>query len=392
MPTGEANWTSEMDNHIDIDISDFIFGRLADDRRDEFEAAIDRDPALAQELAQLSTMVAELERAPAAAFAELPEAPALDVEAILNADLANTNGHAAAIEAVPLPPRRAPRSAKPARAKRSRTADAFDRWRAAQRPVLAGAVAVLIFVAGITLGSALDGGQDDTGLGAPTVQLSSVSDLDPDAAGSMWFDKQRSTMTFHLEGLSSLPRDEYYETWLSRAGGSRSKWVSLGSFRVDDAGRAEVVFPVAVDPAEYPEISITREPAGGDPAPSAVDVLAAELPAAVRRAISAVPGARSVRGGGDAARGSDPGKSESNRDSGNGTPGGNDGQPQQGGAPSNPSNGGQPNQGGGSTPEPEPPPANGQSPQQPVLPPLLPLPLPETGVKPVDDLVGGLGL
>ncbi len=53
--------------------------------------------------------------------------------------------------------------------------------------------------------------------------------------------------------------------------------ISAGTFHPDAEGRSEVSFTAAVDPTVYPTIVVTAEPGDGDPRPSEVEVLPADL-------------------------------------------------------------------------------------------------------------------
>jgi len=65
-----------------------------------------------------------------------------------------------------------------------------------------------------------------------------------------------------------LPKGEAYEVWFVGAGDSADdpNRVSAGTLHPDEAGNTDVVLHAAVDPALYPLIEITAEPAGGNPA------------------------------------------------------------------------------------------------------------------------------
>ena len=49
--------------------------------------------------------------------------------------------------------------------------------------------------------------------------------------------------------------------------------ISAGTFHPNHEGRSRVTLTAAVDPAKYPEIAVTAEPAGGGPAPTGRDVV-----------------------------------------------------------------------------------------------------------------------
>ena len=77
-------------------------------------------------------------------------------------------------------------------------------------------------------------------------------------------------MSLTVEGLKPTAAGDFYEVWLLR---SPTELVSVGTFRVDERGRARVSFPVGVDPGRFPVVDVSREPADGDPRHSSVSVL-----------------------------------------------------------------------------------------------------------------------
>lgn len=75
--------------------------------------------------------------------------------------------------------------------------------------------------------------------------------------------------------LPILPKGEYYEVWFVGPGDRprRPERISAGTFHPNEDGRSDVTFAAAVDPAKYPRMAITAEPADGDPSPAPRDVL-----------------------------------------------------------------------------------------------------------------------
>lgn len=82
-------------------------------------------------------------------------------------------------------------------------------------------------------------------------------------------------ISFRSDRLSPLPKGQYYELWFVGPGDSRSRpnRISAGTFHPDPQGRSRVRFTAAVDPRKYPILTVTAEPADGDPRPSAREVL-----------------------------------------------------------------------------------------------------------------------
>ncbi|MGI8518649.1 MAG: anti-sigma factor [Acidimicrobiia bacterium] len=79
--------------------------------------------------------------------------------------------------------------------------------------------------------------------------------------------------------LPILPTAEYYEVWFvapdDRPGSPRR--ISAGTFHPDLNGRSRVTLTAAVDPNNYPVVSITAEPGDGNPAATGPEVMRADL-------------------------------------------------------------------------------------------------------------------
>ena len=80
--------------------------------------------------------------------------------------------------------------------------------------------------------------------------------------------------------LEILPAGEYYEVWFVADDDTpeRPNRISAGTFHPDPDGRSHVTFAAAVDPARFPTVEITAEPADGDPAVTGRIVMSAEIP------------------------------------------------------------------------------------------------------------------
>jgi anti-sigma-K factor RskA len=77
------------------------------------------------------------------------------------------------------------------------------------------------------------------------------------------------------DDLAILPKGDYYELWFIGPGDTPAtpNRISAGTFHPDENGRSHVTFAAAVDPALYPVLSVTAEPADGDPRPTGPEVL-----------------------------------------------------------------------------------------------------------------------
>jgi anti-sigma-K factor RskA len=70
-------------------------------------------------------------------------------------------------------------------------------------------------------------------------------------------------VTIEIERLRDPRPDGLYELWFVAPDGRRR--VSGGTFHPDDAGRGTVRLVAAADPARFPRITVTLEPADGNP-------------------------------------------------------------------------------------------------------------------------------
>jgi anti-sigma-K factor RskA len=82
-------------------------------------------------------------------------------------------------------------------------------------------------------------------------------------------------VSFRSDDLPILPQGEYYELWFVGPGDTRRhpNRISAGTFHPDERGRSVVELTAAVDPAAYPILSVTAEPADGNPERTGPEVL-----------------------------------------------------------------------------------------------------------------------
>ena len=244
------------------DLVAYVTGELPADQAAALERRERDDPAFAAEVAALRRVVVRL----------------ADVEA---------EGWAPDVAAAPDggldPSTREPAAREPA-APRGRLAALGARLlgRAPGRPVvlrpgLAAGLAAVLLLVGAGAGAVVRGGGDD-GAGRPpaaaappartVVALHTVGEGPPGAGAEAAMAAGRMTLDVH--GLRRTAQGAFYEVWLLR---TPEHLVSLGTFRVDAAGRATVMLPVSVDPHRFPVVDVSVEPANGDPAHSARSVL-----------------------------------------------------------------------------------------------------------------------
>ena len=82
-------------------------------------------------------------------------------------------------------------------------------------------------------------------------------------------------ISFRSDDLPILPQGEYYELWFVGSGDTRRRpnRISAGTFHPDEQGRSVVELTAAVDPLLYPILSVTAEPADGNPERTGPEVL-----------------------------------------------------------------------------------------------------------------------
>ncbi len=84
-----------------------------------------------------------------------------------------------------------------------------------------------------------------------------------------------------VEGLAPPPAGSFFECWLVAAEGDsidRPNRISVGTFTVDDDGRATVRWDFTADVARFPRMGVTLEPDDGNPVHTTSRVLAGARP------------------------------------------------------------------------------------------------------------------
>ncbi len=158
------------------------------------------------------------------------------------------------------------------------------RWRATRRwrtPLAAAAVALFALALGFGGGRLLRQDPPDP---EPIIEYAGpLTAPDGSVGAEVTVEKVGigRVITFDSETLPILPVGELYQVWFvgpDDAPGAPQR-ISAGTFHPDSDGRSSVQLVAAVDPASYPRIVVTAEPAGGDPAPNGPEVLRATIEA-----------------------------------------------------------------------------------------------------------------
>jgi len=249
----------------------YLLGELGPAETEAFERAMATDTTLRDEVERLRPVVTRLERLPADVW-ESPEPPRLalpaDAAAAGGAGPAgeaaagaggegfagDAAGGAVARDATRAAPRRPRRFARGAGAPR----------RLVVRPLVAAACAIVLLAAGAGLGFLLDRGPSPS----QRLALRPVGDLDPAASGNVSL--VSDGVSVRVSGLKPTGGNQFYELWLL---GADKRLVGLGSFRVDEQGRATLNLPLPVDPKSFTYFDLSLEPSDGNPGHSGVSVL-----------------------------------------------------------------------------------------------------------------------
>ena len=238
----------------------YLLGELGPAETEAFERAMATDTTLRDEVERLRPVVTRLERLPADVW-ESPEPPRLALpagEAAAGAGAEGFAGDAAggavARDATRAAPRRPRRFARGAGAPR----------RLVVRPLVAAACAIVLLAAGAGLGFLLDREPSPS----QRLALRPVGDLDPAASGNVSL--VSDGVSVRVSGLKPTGDGQFYELWLL---GADKRLVGLGSFRVDEQGRATLNLPLPVDPKSFTYFDLSLEPSDGNPGHSGVSVL-----------------------------------------------------------------------------------------------------------------------
>lgn len=238
---------------IHVDLGNYLLRRLDEHERafvEEHLGSCERCRAAAAELEATASLLAR---------AAAPVAPPADLEQrTLNAVRATAEGDPGRFEAAGARPRvRQPR------------------WSWPRRLALVSTAAAALAV-GVLGGILLDG---DPGLpGTRELEATLTSPSGATATATVQLTGVGRVIDFRTDEVPILPKGEYYELWFVGPGDRRGapNRISAGTFHPDEDGRSNVRFAAAVDPARYPRLAVTAEPADGNPRPSRPDVLRSE--------------------------------------------------------------------------------------------------------------------
>lgn len=90
------------------------------------------------------------------------------------------------------------------------------------------------------------------------------TEVNPVAHATLFWDSTDEIGSLYVSGLPLLTTDQTYQLWLVRDGHS----LSLGKFRVDEAGAATLTFESPEPIEDFQHVGVSTEPASGSPAPT----------------------------------------------------------------------------------------------------------------------------
>lgn len=231
------------------DVAAYLLGGLDPEERSRFEEHLDGCERCRSELEELAAAAVLLEQA--GSSEEPPEG--LKIRTMMAVE------RAAAVAGPPAaattPPARRPRLAWP------------------RRLALAGVAAALVAMA--ALGGLLAGERRQPGTVEVDARLRAPSG-DGVAAIRVTEVGIGRIVALETSSLPSLDNDEeFYELWFVGPDDTAAtpNRVSAGTFHPDASGKTSVRLTAAVVPANYPRLSVTREPRDGDPRSTGREVL-----------------------------------------------------------------------------------------------------------------------
>jgi anti-sigma-K factor RskA len=216
-----------------FDALDVALGEVAPEQRPAAEARLREDAAFAAEVERLRAVTGPLDALPPDVWTP-PAPPPLRVLTAV---------------APPPAPQRRPRAIT-------------------LRPLLAVAAAFALLAAGVAGTLAVQALERGGGDGVE-VTLGGLPEA-PDARATAVLRQDDGRVRLDVRGLPASSRDSFYELWLLNA---PDDLVAVGTFRVGADGRAELDFPLAVDPRRFRVLDVSLEAVDGDPGHSARSVL-----------------------------------------------------------------------------------------------------------------------
>lgn len=131
-----------------------------------------------------------------------------------------------------------------------------------------GAAAVVVAGLAIGVGLLLSAGRNDNVVASTTLTNKGLSPLGSESSGKAEIIRRGSSYRLHID-LRGVPNEpaSYVEVWLIDR--QVKGMISLGPFH----GDGDYAIPSGVDPAEYPIVDVSIEPADGVPTHSGISIV-----------------------------------------------------------------------------------------------------------------------
>lgn len=247
---------------VRIELSSMVRGELSPRRRSEVEGHLASCDGCSWELAELESTLALVGAAGVSA-------PPQELRATILGTVEAANLSSLLSLAVEAPPRRIKEevmaAARADSQEESSTVVPFvDRRRTQLARALAAAA---ILITGFVLGSALtaDDGSGNKDLASVPegheTQILQLQGMGPPDASVRHYRHDNFRVTLSVDGFEPTPSGFHYAVWVRGGAGD----VAVGTFRLQRPDDFVIPFAVGVNPTEYPEFVVTREPNDGDP-------------------------------------------------------------------------------------------------------------------------------
>ena len=242
-----------LDDAVEQELVAYALGELDAVESERLEQRLADDPDLRSRFTELSATALSLSQLPAEAWEpeEPPRPPALNL-------LTPTSASAAT----------------PSTRRRHRL-QLLGGW-LALRPLATVAAAAALVAVGVLVGVLVrsSSGSTSTHIVA-SAQLAPIDRVDPSARAVFRLAADR-TAQFDVSGLAPTDSRHVYELWLMD---SASDLISIATFRVDSAGRAQLALSLPVAPSHFRYLDVSLQPLDGTALHSKISVLRGTAPA-----------------------------------------------------------------------------------------------------------------
>jgi anti-sigma-K factor RskA len=243
------------DDGLERELVAHALGELAAVERERLEQRLADDPDLRSRFAEARATVLALSQLPREAWEteEPPPAPALDLDPPTSAAARTLPDHAGR--------RRRPR---------------LLGGQVTMRPLATVVAATALVALGVLVGVLVKSSS-----GSPTApivasaHLAPIANVDPSARAVFRLEADQ-TASFKVSGLAPTDSRHVYELWLMD---STRDLVSIATFRVGSAGRAQLTMTLPVSPSHFRYLDVSLQPLDGTAAQSKISVLRGATPA-----------------------------------------------------------------------------------------------------------------